>query len=188
MPPQPRWAVPSNCEPKQTFPKLLLDSILSQPHKKQLTQWVISPHAKWEQGHTLPLTQAHEREGVQERGEQTSSHSGSSSSHAPRRGFLLLPHFMLPPLHASVFNGCCQKGYQANVFSVFGNGSYELRLLPDSILVWAWLENVCCGHLSRIDWVEHRYWPRLRQGGNHISWKKNGSKPNMGADTHKLNC
>lgn len=57
-------------------------------------------------------------------------------------------------LHASVFNLCCQKGSSANVFNVFGKGSYGLRLLPDLIFVLALLENVCCGHLSRIDWVE----------------------------------
>lgn len=61
----------------------------------------------------------------------------SSSSHASRHDFLFPPCSTHPSLHASVFNGCCQKGYQANMFSVFGNGSYELRLLPDSILVWA---------------------------------------------------
>lgn len=122
------------------------------------------------------------------RGEKSSRFGVSSSSHASPHDFLSLPSSAHPSLHASVFNGCCQKGYQANMFSVFGNGSYELRLLPDSILVWAWLENVCCGHLSGADWVERRDLPRLRQGGNHISWEKNGSEQNMGADTHKLNC
>lgn len=42
-----------------------------------------------------------------------------------------------PFLPAPVFNWCCQKGHQANVFSIFGKGSCGLQLLPDSIFVLA---------------------------------------------------
>lgn len=184
----PWWTSPSNCEPKQTFLKLLLDNICHSVTKSN-SHSESSRHLPRESKATLCHSHRPMRGVASEREAEVFPFRGSSSSHASRHDVLFLPPSFTPPsLHASVFNGCCQKGYQANMFSVFGNGSYELRLLPDSILVWAWLENVCCGHLSRIDWVEHRDSPRLRQGGNHISWKKNGSEQNMGADTHKLNC
>jgi hypothetical protein len=73
------------------------------------------------------------------------THSGIYRSRRERdRGFLFgarisimsdLLHISIP--HASVFNGYCQEGYQANIVNVFRKGSYELRLLPDSIFVLA---------------------------------------------------
>lgn len=74
------------------------------------------------------------------------------------------PRSAWPFLRASLFNWCCQKGYQANVFNVFGERSYGLRPLPDSIFVLAWFKNVRCGHLSRIDWVEQGSLPCIWDG------------------------
>lgn len=94
---------------------------------------------------------------------------------------------MCPFLHAPVFNWCCQQGHQANVFSVFGKRSYGLSLLPDSIFVLAWFENVCCGHLSGADRVAQTkapcFWDR---SGHHFSREKNDGESDMVADIHKL--